>query len=98
MRIGCFEIDEPVPECNEPYAIATLRPWIDVNSIGSLVLRELKSRYGAFKLGRLYKPGSFYDFTRYRPTINLEEGIRDMSIPNSTVYYAKGMDRMIFCY
>jgi len=89
VRIGCFEIDEPVPECNEPYAIATLRPWIDVNSIGSLVLRELKSRYGAFKLGRLYKPGSFYDFTRYRPTINLEEGIRDMSIPNSTVYYAK---------
>ena len=89
MRIGGFEIYGPLPECNEPYVIATLRPWIDVNSVGSLVLKELKSRYGATELGKLYKPGHFYDFTRYRPTINLEEGIRDMSIPNSTIHYAK---------
>ena len=89
MRIGGFEIYGPLPECNEPYVIATLRPWIDVNSVGSLVLKELKSRYGATELGKLSKPGHFYDFTRYRPTINLEEGIRDMSIPNSTIHYAK---------
>jgi len=89
VRIGGFEIYGPLPECNEPYVIATLRPWIDVNSVGSLVLKELKSRYGATELGKLSKPGHFYDFTRYRPTINLEEGIRDMSIPNSTIHYAK---------
>jgi len=89
VRIGGFELYEPVPECNEPFVIATLRPWIDVNNVGSLVLKELKSRYDAKKLGKLYKPGHFYDFTRYRPTIHLEEGIRDMSIPNSTVHYAR---------
>lgn len=89
MRIGGFELHEPVPECNEPYVVATLRPWIDVNSVGSLVLKELKSRYDAKELGKLYKPGRFYDFTRYRPTIHLEDGIRDMSIPNSTVHYAR---------
>lgn len=89
MQIGGFQLQEPVPECNEPFVIATLRPWIDVNSVGSLVLRELKSRYGAVELGKLSKPGTFYDFTRYRPTIDLEDGIRGMSIPNSTVHYAK---------
>ncbi|MGB4222459.1 MAG: PAC2 family protein [Syntrophorhabdus sp.] len=89
MKIGGFELHDPVPECNESYAIATLRPWIDVNSIGSLVLKELKSRYDAVELGKLYKPGHFYDFTRYRPTIDLEEGIRDISIPNSTIHYAR---------
>jgi predicted ATP-grasp superfamily ATP-dependent carboligase len=89
VRIGIFALHEPFPECNEPYVVATLRPWIDVNSVGSLVLKELKSRYGATELGKLYKPGHFYDFTRYRPTINLEEGIRDMSIPNSTIHYAR---------
>jgi predicted ATP-grasp superfamily ATP-dependent carboligase len=41
------------------------------------------------ELGRLSKPGYFYDFTRYRPTIHLEEGIQDLSIPNTTVHYAR---------
>ena len=89
MRIGGFQIHDPVPECNDPYVFVTLRPWIDVNSVGSLVLRELKTRFKAAELGRLFKPGLFYDFTRYRPTIHLEEGIRDMAIPNTTIHYAK---------
>jgi hypothetical protein len=89
VRIGGFQLRDPVPECNEPYVLATLRPWIDVNNVGSLVLNELEARYGAMELGRLSKPGCFYDFTRYRPTIHLEEGIRDLSIPNTTIHYAR---------
>lgn len=89
MRIGGFQLVDPVPECNETYVLATLRPWIDVNNVGTLVLKELAARFTATELGRLSKPGSFYDFTRYRPTIHLEEGIRDMSIPNTTIRYAK---------
>lgn len=89
MRIGGFQLHDFARECNEPYVIATLRPWIDVNSVGSLVLRELGSRYGAVELGKLAKPGVFYDFTRYRPTILLEDGIRDLSIPNTTIRWAK---------
>ncbi len=89
MRIGGFKLRDPVPEANEPYVLAVLRPWIDVNNVGTLVLKELATRFGAMELGELAKPGSFYDFTRYRPTIHLEDGIRDLSIPNTTVRYVR---------
>jgi len=89
MRIGGFQLHDPVPECNEPYAIAIVRPWVDVNNVGSLVMNELEERFAATELGRLSRPGCFYDFTRYRPTIHIEEGIRDMSVPNTTIYYTK---------
>ena len=90
MRIGCFQLRDPVPEFKEPYVLACLRPWIDVNGVGSLVLRELETRFDATELGALAKPGLFYDFTRYRPTIRLDGGIRDLSIPNTTVLHAGG--------
>ncbi|HYA90225.1 MAG TPA: PAC2 family protein [Thermodesulfobacteriota bacterium] len=89
MRIGAFEVKEPIPELNEPYLFAILRPWIDVNNVGSLVLNELETQYGAMELARLAKPGHFFDFTRYRPTLYYEEGIRRLSIPNMTLRYAK---------
>jgi predicted ATP-grasp superfamily ATP-dependent carboligase len=54
-----------------------------------MVLTELETRLGATELGTLSKPGHFYDFTRYRPIIHLEEGIRDLSIPTTSVHYAK---------
>lgn len=98
MKIGGFQLRDPVPECNEPYVIATLRPWIDVNNVGSLILKELGSRYGARELGKLSKPGDFYDFTRYRPTIHLEEGIRDVSVPNTRIRFARreGQNDLLF--
>jgi hypothetical protein len=90
VRIGAFEVKEPVPELNEPYVFATLQPWIDVNNVGSLVLNELETQYGAKELARLAKPGHFFDFTRYRPTLYYEEDIRQVSVPNVTLRYAKG--------
>lgn len=89
MRIGAFELTTPLPECNAPYVLAALRPWIDVNNVGTLVLKELATRFGAAEFAKLSKPGQFYDFTRYRPVVDLEEGIRGMSIPNTTMRYAK---------
>jgi predicted ATP-grasp superfamily ATP-dependent carboligase len=89
VRIGGFQLRDPVPEFNEPYVVACLRPWIDVNSVGTLVLKELAARFGATELAKLSKPGVFYDFTRYRPIVHLEEGIRDLSIPNTTIRLAK---------
>lgn len=89
MRIGAFQLRDPVPECSESFVLATLHPWIDVNNVGSLVLDELEAQFGAVELGGLSTPGHFYDFTRYRPTINLEEGIRDLSIPNTAIRYAR---------
>jgi len=93
VRIGGFELIDPVPELNEPYVLATLRPWIDVNNVGSLILKELERQFRAFELGRLARPGRFYDFTRYRPTIDIEGGINEMTIPNTTVHYARRRDQ-----
>jgi len=89
VRIGAFEVKEPLPELNEPYVFATLRPWIDVNNVGSLVLSEMEAQYGAEELARLAKPGHFFDFTRYRPTLYYEEDVRQVSIPNVVLLYAK---------
>jgi hypothetical protein len=89
VRIGAFEVEEPLPELEDPYVFAILHPWIDVNSVGTLVLNELETQFGAKELARLAKPGQFFDFTRYRPTLYLEGGIRKVSIPNMTLRYAK---------
>jgi predicted ATP-grasp superfamily ATP-dependent carboligase len=89
MRMGCFHLHDPVPELHEPYALASLSPWIDVNGVGSLVLKELETRLDAAELAVLSRPGRFYDYTRYRPIIRLEEGIRDLSIPTTHIHYAR---------
>ena len=89
MRIGAFQVKEPLPELNEPYVFAILHPWIDVNNVGTMVLRELETQFEAKELARLAKPGHFFDFTRYRPTLYLEEGIRKVSVPNIALRYAK---------
>jgi len=98
VRIGGFELIDPVPELNEPYVLATLRPWIDVNNVGSLILKELERQFTAFELGKLARPGRFYDFTRYRPTIDIEGGINEMTVPNTTVHYARrrGQNDLVF--
>ncbi len=89
MRIGAFEINDPIPDLNEPYVFAILHPWIDVNNVGSLTLNGLETQFGAKELGKLAKPGHFFDFTRYRPALYFDEGIRRVSIPNTTLRCAK---------
>lgn len=89
MRIGAFELSEPLPELKQPHALAMLRPWIDVGSVGALTILRLETYFGAKELGRLARPGNFFDFTRYRPTAYFKEGHREFSIPNTTISYAK---------
>ena len=100
VRIGAFELSGPIPELNEPYALAILRPWIDVNSVGTLVLNELETQFEAKDLARLARPGHFFDFTRYRPTLIHEEGIRKVSVPNVTVRYGRreGENDLLFLH
>jgi len=89
MRIGAFQLSDPLPELREPHALATLRPWIDVDSVATLSLSQLESYFGAKELGKLAKPGEFFDFARYRPTIYFEKGRREVSVPNTIVTYTK---------
>lgn len=88
MRVGAFEINEPVPELKEPHAFAMIRPWVDVGSVGTLTLNRLERFMGSKELGRLHRPGTFFDFTRYRPNMRFVDGVRQVKIPNSTIRYA----------
>jgi hypothetical protein len=85
MRVGDFEIVEPVPELKDPHVLAVLRPWIDVGNVGTLSLSRVERHLQAREVGRLARPGRFYDFTRYRPRSYLNHGQREFSIPNSVI-------------
>jgi hypothetical protein len=89
MKIGAFDIAEPVPELREPHALVMIRPWVDVGSVGSLTLRQLERHFGAQPLGKLARPGTFFDFTRYRPTVRIVDGERVFTYPNTFVNYAR---------
>jgi PAC2 family protein len=92
MRIGAFEIHEPVPELREPHALVMIRPWVDVGSVGSLTLRQMERHFQGQQLGKLARPGTFFDFTRYRPTVKIVGGQREMTYPNSFINYAQPAD------
>ena len=99
MRVGAFELHEPVPDLREPHAFTMVRPWVDVGNVVSIVLSILERHFGAKELGRLERPGNFFDFTRYRPTMQLVEGRREVTIPNSIINYAQtanGPDLVFF--
>ena len=85
MRIGDFEFPEPLPDLKDPHVLAVLRPWIDVGNVGTLSMRRLERHLESKEIGRLIKPGRYYDFTRYRPKSVLKQGIREYSIPSTTV-------------
>ncbi len=87
MRLGDFEVTEPLPELKNPHVLAVLKPWIDVGSVGSLGLARIERHLRAVELGRLARPGRFYDFTRYRPRTFRNRGVREYSIPNTIVRY-----------
>ena len=99
MKIGVFDIHEPVPQLRDPHVFAMVRPWVDVGSVGTLTLNRLERYLGSKELGRLERPGNFFDFTRYRPTIQLTQGKRGVKIPNSIIRYAiteSGPDYLFF--
>ena len=88
MQIGAFELNEPLPELRDPHVFAMVRPWVDVGSVGTLTLNRLERFMGSKDLGRLVRPGTFFDFTRYRPNMRLVDGKREVKIPNSIIRYA----------
>ena len=99
MRIGAFELIDKLPSFQDLHVIAMLRPWIDVGNVGTIALNKLEKHFGAKELGRLARPGTFFDFSRYRPIARNIEGKRSLSIPNSIINYAirdDGPDLLFF--
>lgn len=90
MRVGEFEIQEPLPALREPHVIASLTPWIDAGSVGSLSIERLERYMRAEDMGGLATPGRYFDFTRYRPVVYMEDGKRQMRIPNADMRWAIG--------
>lgn len=89
VRIGAFELPDPVPELRDPHAIVMIRPWVDVGSVGTLTLQRLERHFGGKELAKLARPGTFFDFTRYRPVVRTVDGNRETTFPNSTATYAQ---------
>lgn len=100
MKAGAFELKEPIPQLSEAQALVILSPWIDVGRVGTGVLNFLEAQSQAAELGKLEKPGVFYDFTRYRPTVYRVEGRREVRIPNTFINYAhrEGGPDMVFLH
>ena len=98
MRIGAFEFSEPEPELREVHALVTLRPWVDVGRVGRHTLIRLERHLDAQEMGRLARPGDFYDFSRYRPRV-MNVGVeRRVTIPNTSVLYARREDPPDFLF
>ena len=89
MLVGAFELQEPVPQLRRPHLITMLKPWIDVGSVGTLTLNFLEEHFGAVELGKIQRPGRFYDFTRYRPTVVWKENQREFILPNTVLRVAQ---------
>ena len=98
MNVGAFEIQEPLPALQEPHAISLLLPWVDAGSVGTLAMGKLESCMEAKELGKLSKPGEFFDFTRYRPIVQSVEDRRMITIPNSHIYYSNKENAQDFLF
>ena len=86
MRIGAFELSEPLPQLRDPHVFAMVRPWVDVGSVGTLTLTRLEHHLGSKELGKLARPVAFFVFTRYRPTTRLAKVERQVTVPNSLIH------------
>ncbi|MBM2826358.1 MAG: putative ATP-dependent carboligase, ATP-grasp superfamily [Dehalococcoidia bacterium] len=89
MRIGAFEVTEPLPELVDPSIVSILHPWVDAGRVGSLILTRLEEHFKAQEVAKLAIPGQFFDFTRYRPTTHYVEEHRVFTVPNCTLTLAQ---------
>ena len=86
---SAFELVEPLPQVESPHLLIALQPWIDVGSVGTMTLAFLEQQWGANEIGRLGRPGTFYDFSRYRPMLFRREGERHVAVPNTFLRHAR---------
>ncbi len=86
---SAFELVYPLPDLDRPRLLIALQPWIDVGSVGTMALSFLEKQWDGQEIGRLRRPGVFYDFSRYRPMLFRREGERHVAVPNTFLRYAK---------
>jgi predicted ATP-grasp superfamily ATP-dependent carboligase len=84
-----FELVYPLPEVEQPRLLMALQPWVDVGSVATMALTFIEQNWSAREIGRLRRPGTFYDFSRYRPMLFRREGERQVAVPNTFLRYAR---------
>ena len=89
-----------MPELQDPHVLAILRPWVNVGRVGTQVLSRLERHFGSQGLGRV---GQARAVPRLHPVSSpVPHGCqarREMTIPNSTISYARreeGPDFLFF--
>jgi hypothetical protein len=86
MRLNSFDLNEPVPELNQPHALAIIRPWTDVSGVGSLVLS-----FGGLpwrqRIGTINATRGFFRLYTIPPHTFRKENSSEVIVPNTTVTY-----------
>jgi hypothetical protein len=90
MRIGAFELAEPIPELNEPHVLGVIPDFSDAGMAASLTLSEMERQFPGGELAKLARPGEFFDFTRYRPTITKKNGHLQVEVSNASATFGRG--------
>jgi predicted ATP-grasp superfamily ATP-dependent carboligase len=98
MKLGMFDLVEPLPVLKNPHAIVVLRPWTDAGNSATLAMSWLESLLSAKQLGKINRPGMYFDFTRYRPMARYLAGNREIIVPNTIVTYAKQEEGQDFIF
>ncbi len=91
-QIGAFQLNDPLPKLETPSLLVALQPWVDMGSVGTMALEFLQETWKTRPLAQLSKPGTFYDFTRYRPMTYIRDGQREVSAPNSFLHHGRSED------
>ena len=91
-QIGAFQLNDPLPKLEAPRLLVALQPWVDVGSVGTMALEFLQEAWKTHPLAQLSRPGTFYDFTRFRPTTYIKDGQREVSAPNSFLHHGRSED------
>lgn len=89
MKSGMFDLIDPLPVLKNPHAIVVLRPWTDAGNSSTLAMSWLETLLSAKQLGKISRPGMFFDFTKYRPVTRYLMGNREIIIPNTILTFAK---------
>ena len=98
MRIGSFELPEPVPELNEPHALTIIPSWLDAGASASMTLSLLEKTFESQDLARLARPGEFFDFTRYRPTLSKKKDSSEVALTNAVATYGRRQESSDFIF
>jgi predicted ATP-grasp superfamily ATP-dependent carboligase len=89
MRIGAFELIEPVPVLDRPHALTIIPSWLDAGESANLTLSYLEQYFRAEKLAKLSRPGDFFDYTRYRPLLLRKGNATEIALMNAVITYAR---------